>query len=76
MLPVRDAMVVFAATVYDTVPLPDPLVGDTTSQLLSLMAVHAHPVPPLIENDPVDPLANTDTPVGANENVHDDVDAA
>ncbi len=74
MTPVRDAMVVLAATVYVTVAVPLPLTGDTVSQLLSLVAVHAQPAPPLIENVPVDPPPKTDTPVGASENVHEDVE--
>jgi hypothetical protein len=72
--PARDAMVVLAATVKVSVVLPLPLVGDTMSQLLSLVAVQAQPALVLTEKVPDDPPANTDTAVGASENVQEDVD--
>jgi hypothetical protein len=76
MTPARDAIVVFSATVYETVAPPLPAAGDTVSQLLLLVAVHVQPALTESENVPLDPLAKTDTPVGASRYVHDEPEAA
>ena len=54
-------------------PLPVPLAGDSVSQLLSLVAVHAQPVPAVTEKVPVDPFAPTEMLVGASRYVQDEV---
>jgi hypothetical protein len=53
--------------------LPEPLADDTVSQLLSLMAVHAQPVPAVTEKVPVDPFAPSEMLVGASRYVQDEV---
>lgn len=54
-------MVVFAATVNVTVPLPDPLAPPVTLiQLALLVAVQSHPAPAAIEIEPLPPDAGTD----------------
>ncbi len=58
-VPVREDVAVFAATRYETLPLPvpdEPLV--IVIQLASLVAVHAHPFPVLTETVPLPPLAD------------------
>jgi hypothetical protein len=61
MVPVRGVVVVFAATVNVTVPLPDPLAPPVTLiQLALLVAVQAHPAPAAIEIEPLPPDAGTD----------------
>jgi len=65
MVPVRGVVVVFAATVNVTVPLPEPLAPPVTViQLALLVAVQAHPVSAVIEMEPVPPAAGTDWEVG------------
>jgi hypothetical protein len=43
-VPVREDVVVFAATVSIVVPLSEPLAGDTVIQAAPDAAVHAHPL--------------------------------
>jgi hypothetical protein len=50
-----------------------PLAGDTVSQLLSLVVLHAQPVPAVTENVPVAPVAITEMLVGASRYVQDEV---
>src|SRR5262249_46309259 len=76
MTPLREASVVFAATVYVRVPLRLPLAGETVSQVLSLVAVDSQPAPAVIEKVPVEPPDPIETPVGASTYVHGEVDAA
>ncbi len=62
-VPEREALPVLEATLYITVPLPEPLAPDVTViQLALLVAVQAHPdpadtvmfvVPPLAANEPL-----------------------
>jgi hypothetical protein len=66
MVPLRDVVVVFAATVNDTVPLPDPLaVPVTVIHVTLLVALQAQPAPAVIENEPLPPDAGTDCEPGA-----------
>lgn len=64
-VPVRAAVVAFAATLKPTVPLPEPLaplvivIHDAL-----LVAVQAHPLPLVTLNDPVLPPATTDCEAG------------
>ena len=55
IVPVRDVVPVFAATLYETVPLPLPFAPPVTvSQPLALLvAVQLHPVPPMTLTVPV-----------------------
>jgi hypothetical protein len=46
IVPVREAVAVFAATVKTTVPFPEPLAPELiVIHAAPLAAVHAHPVP-------------------------------
>jgi hypothetical protein len=68
MVPVRGVVLVFAATVNETVPLPDPLAPPlTVIHAAPLVAVQAHPLPAVIENEPLPPPAGTDSDDGASE---------
>jgi hypothetical protein len=61
MVPVRGEVLVLAATLKATVPLPeplDPLV--TVIQLAESVAVHAQPLPAVTANDPVPPPAGAE----------------
>jgi hypothetical protein len=61
IVPVRLALPVFAATVNDTVPVPEPLaVPVTVIQLAVLAAVQAQPAIVVTVNDPVPPAAGID----------------
>ena len=65
IVPVRDVVAEFAATLNVTVPLPDPLAPPVIVIQLSLVdAVHAHPAPLVTVNDPVPPPAATDSETG------------
>ena len=58
MVAVRAVVVVFAATVNVTVPLPDPAVDPVSVTHAALeVALHAHPDAVVIENDPLPPAA-------------------
>ena len=66
IVPLRGVVVVFAATVNETVPLPDPLaVPVTVIHVTLLVALQAHPVPAVIENEPLPPDAGRDCDAGA-----------
>jgi hypothetical protein len=68
MVPVRGVVLVFAATVNETVPLPAPLAPPlTVIHVTPLVAVQAHPALAVIENDPLAPPAGTDRDEGAIE---------
>jgi hypothetical protein len=61
MVPVRGVVVVLAATLKVTVPLPEPLApAVTVSQVALLVAVHAHPLDVVTVNEPVPPSDSTD----------------
>lgn len=61
----RDALVLFAATLYPTVPFPVPDVDvENVTQLAGLEAVHAQPEPAVIAMLPVPEVAATDALVG------------
>ena len=61
IVPVRDVVAVFAATVNDTVPFPDPVaVPVRVIQLELVVAVQAHPEVVETVNEPVPPDAATD----------------
>ena len=76
MVPLRGVVVVFAATVNDTVPLPDPLaVPVTVIHDALLVALQVHPVPAVIENEPLPLDAGRDCDVGAMTYEHDVVGA-
>jgi hypothetical protein len=71
IVPARGVVVVFAATLKVTVPLPDPLAPLVTLiQLAPLVAVHAHPAPAVTEIEPLLPKAGTDWDVGEIVYVH------
>ena len=56
----RDAVVVLAAAVTPTVPLPDPLAPlVTVSHVALLVAVHVQPAPAVTVTLPVPPAAST-----------------
>ena len=63
-VPVRDAVLGFAATSYETVPLPLPLVPPVSViQAALLVAVHAQPAPAVTVTVPLvatDVLSNAD----------------
>jgi hypothetical protein len=70
IVPVRDVVAVFAATLNDTVPLPDPLpVPLMVIQGALLVAVQPHPADVAIVKDPEAPAAATDCDTGASEYV-------
>jgi hypothetical protein len=72
MVPVRELVVVFAAALKATVPVPEPLVPLVrVIQLAPLLAVHVHPAVAVSENDPVPPSAATDCVVGERAYEHD-----
>ena len=53
----RDALLVFAVTVYATFPLPVPLVPTlTVIQASLLFAVQLHPAPAVTTTDPLAPI--------------------
>jgi hypothetical protein len=57
----RDAVLVLAAAVNATVPLPVPLAPPVTvSHAALLVAVHAQPAPAVTPTEPVAPAAATD----------------
>jgi hypothetical protein len=66
IVPVRALVVVLAATVYATVPVPVPELGVTVSQLLSLASVQLHPDVVVTVKLPVPPAAPSETPNGDN----------
>lgn len=77
MVPLRGVVVVFAATVNETVPLPDPLaVPVTVIHVAPLVALQAQPAAAVIENEPLPPDAGTDCDVGAMAYEHEVVAAA
>jgi hypothetical protein len=77
MVPLRGVVVVFAATLNETVPLPDPLaVPVTVIHVTLLVAVQAHPAPAVIENEPLPADEGRDCDVGAMTYEHDVVAAA
>src|SRR5262245_55397910 len=56
-VPLRGAPVAFTATVYVTVPMPDPLAPPViVTQLTLLVAVHEHDVPVVTDRLPVVPV--------------------
>jgi hypothetical protein len=58
---VRGEVLVFAAPLYVTVPLPVPVAPPVTvSHVALLVAVHAQPVPEVTPTVPVPPAATTD----------------
>lgn len=63
IVPERGVDDVFAATVNDTVPLPEPP-PVTVIQPTPLVAVHEQPVPAAIENEPLPPAAGIDCDAG------------
>jgi hypothetical protein len=69
MVPVRCAVLAFAAALKLTVPLPLPdAPAVTVNQLVLLLtAVQAHPASAVTLVEPVPPLATTDWLVGAIE---------
>jgi hypothetical protein len=67
---VRAVVAVLAATVSCTVPLPDPLVGATVTQLAPDVAVHPHPVVVVTVTLAVPPPAATDALVGDTVKAH------
>jgi len=75
MVPLRGVVVVFAATVNDTVPLPEPLAVVTVIHDAPLVALQVHPVPAVIENEPLPLDAGRDCDVGAMTYEHDVVGA-
>lgn len=61
----RAVVVVFAATVNVTVPLPDPVVEPVrVTHAALVVALHAHPGADVIENEPLPPAAPTDWEAG------------
>jgi hypothetical protein len=68
IVPVRELVALFAATLNATVPLPEPLaplvivIHDAL-----LVAVHAQPLPLVMLNDPVPPLETTLVEAGESE---------
>jgi hypothetical protein len=65
IVPVRDVVAVFAATVNETVPLPDPVaVPVRVIQLALVLAVQPHPAVVETVNEPVPPAAATDWDAG------------
>jgi len=65
IVPVRDVVAEFAATVNVTVPLPDPLAPPViVIQVALLAAVHAQPLPLVTVNELVLPPATTDNETG------------
>jgi hypothetical protein len=71
MVPVRSAVVVFAATLYWIVPFPVPEPPLTMLiQDAPLVAVHAHAIEPATVTDPVEPVAGTVTDTGESVIAH------
>jgi hypothetical protein len=68
----REVVAVLAATVYDTVPLPDPLAPPViVSHVDASLAVHVHPLDVVTVTLALPPLAASDEGVsGATVNVH------
>jgi hypothetical protein len=65
IVPVREAVVVFAATVKPAVPFPEPLAPELiVIQLAPLVAVQAHPVPAVTLRLPGPPAAAAASVVG------------
>ena len=68
IVPVRDVVAEFGATLNVTVPFPDPLAPPVTViQPTPLAAVHAQPLPLVTVNEPVPPPATTDSETGEME---------
>ena len=64
-MPVRDVVVVLAATLNATVPVPEPLAPLViVIQPTLLEAVHAQPPGLVTVNEPVPPPATTDSETG------------
>jgi hypothetical protein len=74
-VPVLEAIVVFAAAVYVTVPLPTPFAGDAVSHVALLVAAQAHPPVVVTVNVPVPPAALIDARLGVKVKVQDEVPA-
>ena len=71
IVPVRDVVAEFAATLNVTVPFPDPLAPPVIVIHVALLAaVHAQPLPLVTVNEPVPPPATTDSDTGETEYVH------
>jgi hypothetical protein len=68
IVPVRDVLVVLAATEYPTDPLPDPLAPLVTvsHEVLLLTAVQEQPAALAIAAEPVVAAEDTNTLVGVN----------
>jgi hypothetical protein len=66
MWPVRELVVVLAATVYVTEPLLRPEL-EVVIQLTSLLAVHVHPEPAVTLKLPLPPAAATDAELDDSE---------
>jgi hypothetical protein len=65
MVPVRGVVVVLAATLNVTMPLPEPLAPPVmVIQLALLEAVQAHPPEVVTVTEPVPPSDSTDRDVG------------
>jgi hypothetical protein len=63
MLPLRGDVVVFAATLKPTVPLPEPVAPLViVSQAAEVVAVQAQLLPAVTLNVPVPPAAGADCP--------------
>ena len=70
-VPDRAVVVVFAATVNPTEPLPVPLGGVVrVIHEASALAVHVHPAAAVTATVPVPPVAAMDAEVGCSEMVH------
>jgi hypothetical protein len=77
IVPVRGEVVVFAATVNATVPLPKPLApAVTVIQAALLDAFHAQPALVVTVNEPLPPVASMDCDTGAIAYAHGVVAAA
>jgi hypothetical protein len=77
MAPVRGVVLVFAATLNEIVPLPDPLaVPVTLIQAALLVALQAHPAAAVIDSEPLPPEAGMVCDVGERTYEHDVVAAA
>jgi hypothetical protein len=64
-VPLREDVPVFAATLYATEPLAEPLPPDViVIQLAPLVAVHEQPVGTVTVIDPVPPLPSNEAEVG------------
>ncbi len=72
-VPVRELMLLLAAALNATVPLPLPLAPPVTvsHDVLLLTPVHAHPAGDVTPVEPVPPPAGTEPLVGEIAYVHD-----